>query len=292
MQIRSLLKALRQQVTSGSLLQTDDSGFPVQDGSDGKLANGRMWVFTDQKQAFFAFSRTKEGEHPAALLASLGVSGKLIADGGSEYNKVVAELDLTRGGCWAHMRRYFKDAAIQHDEANIALTAIKDVFMIERDLVDLSNAERVAKRQERALPVVDGFFTWVKGMSQQERPKSKLGQALGYAINQEERMRLFLTAGDVPINNNLSELLLRQPIVGRKNWLFAGSEGGAEAAMGWFSLISSCMLQGIDPAAYLYDVFRRLPDYPSKWVHELTPLNWRIAVEAGDIVPISHGQLT
>ena len=104
-------------------------------------------------------------------------------------------------------------------------------------------------------------------------------------------MRLFLANPDVPLHNNLSELLLRGPIVGRKNWLFAGSEGGAEAAMGWYSLVASCMLQGIDPTLYLYDVFRRLPDYSSKWVHELTPLNWRLAVEAGEFVPISPVQL-
>ena len=103
-------------------------------------------------------------------------------------------------------------------------------------------------------------------------------------------MRLFLRCGDVPIHNNLSELLLRQPIVGRKNWMFAGSEEGAVAAAGWFTLIGSCLLQAIDPLAYLYDVFRRLPDHPSKWVHELTPLNWRLAVEAGDIKPLSPGQ--
>lgn len=291
MQVRPLVKAVQQQTASGSLLQTDDSGFPVQDGIDGRLANGRMWVFTDRKQAFFGFSRTKEGEHPAELLSNLGVSGRLIADGGSEYNKVTAQLGLERGGCWSHMRRYFFDAAVQHDEAQVALTAIRDVFMIERDLADLTSRERLKVRKKRSQPVVDGFYDWVKGMSVKTRPKSLLGQALGYAINQEDRMRLFLSHGDVPIHNNLSELLLRQPIVGRKNWLFSGSEGGAEAAMGWFTLISSCMLQSIDPAQYLYDAFRRLPDHSSKWVHELTPLNWRIAVEAGDITPLSPGQL-
>ena len=289
--VRPLVVALQAQVAASSLLQTDDSGFPVQDGTEGKLANGRLWVFTDQKQAFYAFSRTKEGEHPAELLASLGVSGKFVADGGSEYNLTERTLGLERGGCWSHLRRYFFEASIQHDEAQPALVAIRDLFLIERDLVDLTASERLSARAERSRPIVDGFFDWVKGMSLEERPKSKLGRALGYAINQEQRMRLFLAHGDVPIHNNLSELLLRQPIVGRKNWLFAGSEGGAKAAAGWFSLIGSCLLQGIDPQTYLYDVFRRLPDHSSKWVHELTPLNWRIAVEAGDITPISPGQL-
>lgn len=288
--VRPLVKAVMQQVASAAVIQSDDSGYPVQDGSDGKLANGRLWVFTDQRQAFFGFSRTKEGHHPADLLEGLDFGGALVADGGSEYNETVARLGLQRGGCWSHLRRYFHEAAVQHDEANVGLVAIRDVFLIERELVDLRATDRLLERVRRAQPVVDGFYDWVKGMSAQSRPESKLGKALGYAISQEDRMRLFLRRGDVPLHNNLSELLLRQPIVGRKNWLFSRSEGGAEAASGWFTLIGSCLLQGLDPLAYLYDVFRRLPDHPSKWVHELTPLNWRLAVEAGDIIPLSPGQ--
>jgi transposase len=287
--VRPLVRALRMQLASSSLLQGDDSGFPVQDGSDGVLANGRLWVFTDQKQAFFAFSRTKEGEHPAELFESLGFSGRLLVDGGSEFNQAERDRELGRAGCWSHLRRYFFNASIQHDVAKHGLTVIHDLFMVERDLVDLAPKARLAVRAIRSAPLVDGFYTWVKSLVPQVRPGSKLGEAVTYAINQEPRMRLFLSHGDVPIHNNLSELLLRQPIVGRKNWLFAGSEGGAEAAAGWFSLIASCRLQGIDPAVYLYDVFQRLPDHPGKWLHELTPLNWRLAVEAKDMVPHSPG---
>ena len=290
-EVRPLIKAITEQIASGSLLQSDDSGFPVQDGSEGTLAKGRMWVFTDQRQAFFAFSRTKAGEHPAKLLQDLGASGRLIADGGSEYNEVVRRLGLDRGACWAHARRYFFDAAVQHDAANVPLTAIRDLFMIERDLAMSSKAARLALRQERSQPIVDDLFAWVREIGPSLRPKSKLATATGYLLGQEAGLRLFLEHGDVPIHNNLSELLLRQPIVGRKNWLFAGSEGGAKASMGWYTLIGSCLLQGLDPATYLYDVFRRLPDYSSAWVHELTPLNWRIRRDAGDFVPLSPGRL-
>lgn len=284
-----LVRALSLQVASTSTLLGDDSGFPVQDGTDGKLANGRLWVYTDQKQAFFAFSRTKEGEHPAAVLAALGVSNiRLLVDGGSEYNAAETSRGLTRGGCWAHLRRYFFNAAIDHPEANAGLATLHDLFMVERELVGRPAAERLAARQQRSKPLVDGFFTWVKATSLKARPKSKLGEAVGYAIRQEKRMRVFLAHGDLPLHNNLSELLLRQPIVGRKNWLFAGSEGGARAAAGWFSLIASCRMQRIDPWTYLHDVFGRLQEHPAKWVHELTPLNWRLAVEAGDLVPTSR----
>ena len=93
----------------------------------------------------------------------------------------------------------------------------------------------------------------------------------------------------MPLHNNLSELLIRQPVVGRKNWLFSGSSGGAEATAGWYSLVQSAKMQGLDPGAYLYDLFKRLPSWPSRRVGELTPLNWRLAVEAGDLKPIPWG---
>jgi len=287
-QIRLLVRSLRQQVASAGTLLGDDSGFPVQDGKDGKLANGRLWVFSDKAQAFFAFSRTKEGEHPTAVLSELGVSGtRLVVDGGSEYNDAVRSLGLSRGGCWSHLRRYFFNASLQHDDARAGLATIKDLFLIEREIAEASTTERLAARQRRSAPLVDAFFSWVKALVPKVRPGSKLGDAVGYAISQEQRMRLFLAHGDVPLHNNLSELLLRQPIVGRKNWLFAGSEGGAQAAADWFSLIASCRMVKVDPWTYLHDVFGRLQDHPAKWVHELTPLNWRLAVEAGDIVPRS-----
>jgi transposase len=257
-QVRLLVGALRSEVAAAQTLLGDDSGFP------------------------------KEGEHPTAILHELGVEGvRLVVDGGSEYNDAVASLGLSRGGCWAHLRRYFFNAAVQHDDAKHGLRTINDLFLIERQVADLSDADRLAVRTERSAPLVDGFYTWVKALVPKVRPGSKLGDAVGYGISQEPRMRLFLAHGDVPLHNNLSELLLRQPIVGRKNWLFNGSEGGARAAADWFSLIASCRMQKVDPWTYLYDVFGRLPDHSSKRVHELTPMNWRLAVEKGDIVPRS-----
>jgi len=102
-------------------------------------------------------------------------------------------------------------------------------------------------------------------------------------------MHLFLEDGRVPMHNNLSELLLRQAVVGRKNWIFSGSEGGALAAAGWYSLIASAKLQGLDPLLYLHDLFQRLPSHPANRVGELTPMNWRLAVEAGELKPVPPG---
>lgn len=274
-----IAKTIKDQLLAGPVLQGDDSGFPVQDTGDGTLRKGRFWAFTDQVQAWYAFTDTKEGEHPARLLG--GFDGKLLlVDGGSEFNKVVEDQELERAGCWSHLRTYFFDARHYHPaESAAALGTIRDLFLIERTLNGAGAEEIQATRNELSRPLVDGFFTWIRDRSTSLRPKSALAEAFTYAHNQEERLRRFLDRPELPIHNNLSELLLRQLVVGRKNWLFARSEGGAHAAATMYTLIGSCFLQGVDPHAYLTDVLARLPDHPRNRVSELTPAAWRAARE-------------
>ena len=266
---------MRLELLAGDYLQGDDTGLPVQDGADGVLRKGRLWAFTDQDHVFYAFTPTKEGIYPAELLE--GFTGDLLlVDGGSEFNKVVRDLNLLRGGCWSHLRTYFYDARLHHPvEAALALGTIHDLFMIERRLHGQDPAQTLKSRRLLAKPLVDGFFGWVRGLSTVVRPKSQLGKAVTYARNQEQAMRLFLEHGELPLHNNLSELMLRQAVVGRKNWLFAGSEGGAQAAAAIYTLVGSCMLQGIDPHEYLVDVLGTVLDHPINRVGELTPKAWR-----------------
>lgn len=270
-------RAVRDELLTAKVLQGDDTGLPVQDGTDGAVRKGRLWAFTDQEQVFYAFSVSKHGKHPSALLKDF--KGRvLLADGGSEFNEAVQTRGLERAGCWSHLRRYFFDARLHHPtEARVALEVIRDLFLLERQHRERSPEERLAARREQSLPLVDGFFAWVQQLSTFVRPKSTLADAVTYARNQEEPMRAFLDHPELPLHNNLSELMLRQPIVGRKNWLFAGSEGGAQAACTVFTLVGSCMLQGIDPQQYLVDVLGRLPDWPANRVTELTPKAWRMA---------------
>lgn len=270
-------QAVRAELLAGTFLQGDDTGMPVQDGGDGTLRKGRLWAFTDQEQVFYAFTATKAGEFPSALLK--GYAGELlVVDGGAEFNRVVAEQELVRGGCWSHLRKRFFEALHHHPaEANLALGTILDLFMIERELQGRPAEEVTAQRQERSKPLVDGFFDWMNLLSQAVRPDSLLGKAIGYGRNQEKPLRVFLDHGDAPMHNNLSELMLRQAVVGRKNWLFARSEGGAVAAAHIYTLIGSCHLQGIDPWVYLLDVLNRLLDHPANQVAELTPKRWAAA---------------
>lgn len=272
-------RVVRAELLDSDFLQGDDTGFPVQDGDNGALRMGRLWAFTNQEQVFYAFTPTKQGIYPAKLLKNFA-GDLLLVDGGSEFNKVVADQNLERAGCWSHLRTYFFHARHHNPvEAALALATIRDLFLLERSLQGKSPDEVRAQRQVEALPLIDGFFEWVKALSTRVRPKSKLAEAVTYARNQETAMRLHLDHGELPMHNNLSELMLRQAVVGRKNWLFARSEGGAEAAATIYTLVGSCMLQGIDPHAYLVDVLGRLLDHPSNRVIELTPRGWRLARE-------------
>jgi len=277
--LRRIADAIRAELLAQRVLQGDDTGLPVQDGGDGRLRKGRMWVITDQHMAFFLFTESKEGEHPVELLD--GFSGEvLLVDGGSEFNAVVRQRELERAGCWAHLRTYFHDALEHHPkEARLALGTIRDLFAIERKLWRQAPEVVLAGRAADSKPLVEGFFAWAASAALVTRPDSVLGKALGYALRQRTRLSVFLDRGDVPMHNNLSELMLRQLVVGRKNWLFARSEGGAEAAAIVYTLIASCLLQGIDPELYLFDVLGRILDHPASDIGALTPRRWRLARE-------------
>lgn len=264
---------------AGSWIQGDDTGFPVQDGTDGKLRKGRLWAMTDQQEVVYHFTDTKEGKNPAAFLANF--KGKLIlVDGGSEFNLAVAQKGLLRAGCWSHLRRYFFDARHHHPaEARLALGTIRDLFSIEESILGAPPDVVLETRDRESRPLVQGLYDWILGLRARTRPTSLLGEALTYAVNGREFFSRFLDHAALPMHNNRSEFALRGPVVGRKQWLFAGSTGGAEAAATMFSLVGSCMLQGIDPWTYLADVLTRLGDHPVNRVHELTPLAWRLARE-------------
>lgn len=275
--LANVARAVHAQLLEQPVLQGDDTGMNVQDGGDGVLRKGRMWAFTDQEQVSYAFTPTKEGKFPNELLT--GFDGDLLlVDGGSEFNEVVRTQSLKRAGCWSHLRTYFHRALSHHPaEVQLALGTLKDLFLIERGIWGQPADVVRSVRQEQSKPLVDGLYEWIDALSTVTRPKSLLGDALRYARTQKDAMLVFLERGDVPMHNNLSELMLRQTVVGRKNWLFARSEGGALAAATIYTLIGSCYLQGIDPWLYLRDVIDRVQDHPGPRVGELTPLQWRLA---------------
>jgi hypothetical protein len=238
----SIAQQIHSELMAGPVLQGDDTGMPVQDAGNGTLRKGRLWAITDQQLVSYAFTATKEGTAPTALLSDFA-GELLLVDGGSEFNAVVRERGLTRAGCWSHLRKRFFGARHTHPkEAPMPLGTIRDLFLIELHLWGRPHDEILSERQHHSKPLVDGFFAWATAMAITARPESLLGKALSYALNQRATMEQHLHNGRFPMHNNLSELMLRQAVVERKNWLFARSEGGAQLAATCYTLVGTCQL--------------------------------------------------
>lgn len=265
-----LVRTMRAEQLAGSWLQADDTGLPVLDGTNGKAGSGRLWAYVNNRHVVYDYTPTKHGTGPAAYVADF--KGVFLADGGSEFNEAVRRMGLVRAGCWSHARRYFFDAKEQSPAlAAEALQKIGVLFDIERAIagVDVETRRRVRGTETRT--ALDDIKTWLVQHVHRQRPKSALGQALNYALNQWAFLEVCVTHPEIPIHNNLSELQLRLPVVGRKNWLFAGSEGGARTAATLFSLIGSCRLHRLDPWEYLVSLLGRINDHPTARLSELTP---------------------
>lgn len=175
-------------------------------------------------------------------------------------------------GCWAHCRRYFFDAAICKYAVGVeGLTRIRAMYHEDNKLKKLPPVQRKALREQFVSPLMDSFFAWARDAVRLAPTRTHASRALGYALNQEQELRRVLLDGRLPMDNTRSERALRKIVVGRKNWMFYGSDTHAEAAAALFTLIASCRLHKIDPEAYLDEVVRVLPYWPRERFIELAP---------------------
>ncbi len=269
--LRCIVKAMRKEQRAGSWLQADDTGLPVLDGTKGQAGSGRLWVYANAEHVVYDFTPTKHGAGPAAYLE--GFKGIILADGGSEFNEAVRQRDLTRAGCWSHARRYFFDAGDTSPAiSKEALDRIGVLFDIERGIKDADLETRRRVRATDTREALDRIHAWLAEHVHKQRPSSPIGKAFAYALNQWTFLEVCASRPEIPIHNNMSELHLRRPVIGRKNWLFAGSEGGAQAAATLLSLVGSCRLHGVDPWEYLHTVLGVINDQPVSKVGELAPI--------------------
>jgi transposase len=204
----------------------------------------------------------RRAEHPRNFLQ--GFKGYLHVDGYPGYHKVT---DVTLVGCWAHARRKFDEAIkvlppSQDKTATAAqqgLTFCNQLFAIERDLADVTAEKRKTIRQERSLPILDAYLAWLKQQRSRTLPKSKLGEAITYSLNQWEKLTAFLKDGRLEIDNNRSERAIKPFVIGRKNWLFANTPRGAKASATIYSVIEKAKENGLNPFKYLQYLFEQLP---------------------------------
>jgi len=210
-----------------------------------------------------------------------GFSGHIQADAKSVYDVLFRpasdgdeEEDVcTEVGCWSHARRKYWEAAIAHSAvAREALVRIQRFFENEEKFKGLP-VEAIARlRDERTRPLVEDFFAWARPEFEKvKNTRGPLRSALGYSIRQEKALKRFLDDGRLAIDNNASERALRAIAVGRKAWLFVGSDDAAQSASSFFGLVATCRLHDLEPEAYLRDIFRVLPHWPADRYLELAP---------------------
>lgn len=234
-----------------------------------------FWVLVAPgRHVLYRFSEKHDIEAVDRLLA--GYKGYLVSDAATVYDHLYRDGTVVEVACWAHCRRYFfKALGTEPELARHALGLIRKLFKIEEKLADESRKRRESVRRKLAAPIVDDFFAWCEKQAEAALDGSPIAAALTYAINQKAALRRFLDDGRLPLHNNISERALRREAVGRKNWLFVGSDDGARANTLFVSLLASCQMHGIEPLGYLRDLLCLLPSWPRPRVLELAPASWQ-----------------
>ena len=289
--LRPLWDLLCAQVLLSRLLQTDETGVRVQGRGDGEPP-GRLWVQCgdgEHPYLVYRYSINKEGQWPQSFLA--GYQGYLQGDAYAGYDALFATGRIVEVGCWAHARRKFYDArTTDPDNALYALGVIRLLYKVEKEArqqareQELSRTDfealRLRLRQEKSLPLLQQFGEWLDEQAKTVLPKSPLAEAVGYARNQWAALQVYATAGFLEIDNNAAERALRPVAVGRKNYLFFGSDIGGETAAVLYSFVQTCRGLGIEPWRYLRDVLSRLPGLAPERLAELLPDRWAAAERA------------
>ena len=269
-------------VFTGTKVHADDTPVPVLDPGRGRTKTGRLWVYVrddrpcgdrDPPAAAFFYSPDRKGERPADHLATF--RGFLQADAYAGFNRLYGAR-IIEVACWAHARRkIFEVHESTHSPiAAEALTRIGALYAIEREIRRRSPDERLAVRQREAIPRLDAFRGWLDVQLAKLPPKGSLAKAFRYVLGNWAALIRYAGNGRLEIDNNRAENTLRGVALGRKNWLFAGSDNGGERAALIYTLIETCKLNGVDPFAYLRDVLARIADHPINRIDELLPWTW------------------
>jgi transposase len=281
-----LVEALAAAVMASDTLHVDDTPVPVLAPGSGKTKTGRLWVYVRDERPFagerppaalFRYSPDRKGEHPRDHLKEFG--GVIHVDGYAGFKELFAGNRITEAGCWAHVRRKFFDvhAAIASPIAKQALDRIGQLYRVEETISGLPPGDRRRERQRQSVPIAEALAAWAEETVCTLSRKSELAKAFRYMRARWPALVRCFDDGRLALDNNPAERALRCVAIGRKNYLFAGSDAGGHRAAAMYSLIESAKLNGLNSQSYLADVLARIADHPARQIAELLPWNWQPA---------------
>lgn len=274
-----IVEAMKKMVLASRKVHTDDTPITVLDPSAEPVHSRRgfMWAYiSEYADVVFDYTNSHKRDGPASFLKDY--RGYLQADAFSGYDGIYANGLIFEVACWAHARRKFYDTLVHYPtEAKRILALIGGLYAVESRAKKLrvSDEKRLAWRQRFSRRRLERLRRYLDELSVQVLPKSPLGKAITYTLKNWKALNRYTEAAWLSIDNNLSERQIKQLVIGRKNWMFAGSEDAARNAAVLFSIIASCKLVGVDPFAYLRDILTRLQTHPVDHVQELIPREWK-----------------
>jgi transposase len=292
--LEPIVKLMLRRILSSKVVQNDDTTVPVQDHSGKGIKTGRFWDSIgdhDNPYTVYTYTPDRSAAGPQEIFKDF--KGYLQADAYSAYDGLYASGEIVEVGCMMHARRKFHEARTNDPQrSHQALAWISLLYDVERDVKERETddyeafvASRHRVRGERSRPIFDKFHAWLEAERPKVLPKSAIAEAIQYALNHWEALKRPLEAGFLELDNGACERAFKPVALGRKNWLFAGSDKGGQTAAILLSLCTTCKDLGIDPQAYLRDVLDRISTHPAKRIDELLPDRWRELRRAGDAAP-------
>jgi transposase len=290
--VEPLYQRMCKLVLESRIIWTDDTPVKLLDPVLGRARTARFWTYLgDRRHPYtvydFTDSRARDG--PRSFLKDF--RGYLQADAYGGYDGIYASGRVVEVACWAHARRKWHEARTTDPaRAHHALALIQRLFEIEDECRETQPDVRCTVRHERALPLLAEFRAWLNSNCADCLPKSPIGQAAAYALNQWSALARYCEDGELTLDNNASERAVKIPALGRKNWMFVATRTGGIRAAILFSLVASCKANQVEPWAYLRDVFSRLPSLigaspeeldlllPDRWLSAHSQHRWTIDV--------------
>ena len=277
-----LVDQIRRHVMAGSKIHADDTPVPVLAPGRGKTKTARLWTYVRDDRAagcqtapavWFAYSQDRKGEHPRRHLKDF--RGALQADAYSGFHHLYGDGAIYEVACWAHARRKFHDIHLAHASPTTteAMVRIGALYGIEQEIRGKPAELRCAIRQARARPLLDSLRHWMEKALGPLSTKSETAAAIRYALSHWRALTRYVDDGLLEIDNSAAERSLRAVVLGRKNYLFMGSDSGGQRAAALYSLIGTAKLNGLDPALYLRTVLAQISEHPINQIEQLLPWN-------------------